>query len=66
MRYYVRHVARLLNRDRDTVRKYESTGMLPPARRDKVSGYRYWLDDDLAGVREKFGVPEESKEMEVA
>ena len=63
MRHYVRHMAEMLGRTRDTVRRYESAGVLPRARRDPVNGHRYWLDDDLAVVREKFGVPDESKEM---
>ena len=68
MRLYVRHLAKMLGRATDTIRRYEASGTLPPARRDPLNGYRYWTPGDLAGVTKQFGVPDapnESKEMKV-
>ena len=64
MRSYVRHIAGLLGRTTDTVRRYESKGVIPRAERDPVSGHRYWLDGDLDAMKKKFGLQDAAQTRE--
>jgi len=40
-------VARFLDRSRESVRRYEALGLIPPAQRDPISGRRFWTRDDV-------------------
>ena len=36
----------------DTIRNYERRGIIPPARRSAINGYRIWETEDLEVIRQ--------------
>ena len=36
----------------DTIRRYERQGLIPPARRSPMNGYRLWAEEDVADNRQ--------------
>ena len=36
----------------DTVRNYEKRGLIPPAKRSPINGYRIWEPEDLDRIRQ--------------
>ena len=43
----VKEAARLLHVSTEAVRKYEQRGVLPPAMRNPINGYRVWEREEL-------------------
>ncbi len=43
----VKHAADLLHVSTEAIRKYEARGVLPPAMRSPINGYRLWDPDTL-------------------
>jgi len=43
-------IAKLLSVHPDTVRNYERAGLIPPARRSPLNGYRVWSEEDYQAI----------------
>ena len=46
-------LAALVGCSRETIRRYESLGLIPPARRDPVNRRRYWSVDEAEEIRRR-------------
>jgi len=47
----ITEVARRVNRHPNTLRKYERLGLIPKARRDPITNWRYWKEEDILELR---------------
>lgn len=45
-------IATILGLHPDTIRRYEREGLIPPAQRSPMNGYRIWSQQDVARVRQ--------------
>ena len=43
--------AKLVDRHPQTLRDYEKAGLIPPARRDPISGWRVYDREDISRIR---------------
>lgn len=46
-------LAILVGRSRETIRRYELLGVIPPGRRDPINGCRYWTPDEASQICEQ-------------
>ena len=44
-------LAALVRRSRETIRRYEALGLIPPGRRDPINGRRYWTAEQAESIR---------------
>jgi DNA-binding transcriptional MerR regulator len=44
-------LAKMLGRHPETVRRYERRGLIPPARRDPVAGWRIYSQEETEAIR---------------
>ncbi|MDP2922285.1 MAG: MerR family transcriptional regulator [Candidatus Omnitrophota bacterium] len=49
--YRISEVIRVLGISRKTYYIWENTGKIPKARREPISGYRYWTAEDLRKLK---------------
>lgn len=54
-RYYIKDVIKELGICRKSYYLWESAGKIPPARRDRISRYRFWTADDLRKLKKITG-----------
>ena len=45
-------LAAVLGLHPDTIRRYERQGLIPPAQRSPMNGYRLWSNQDVAQIRQ--------------
>ncbi len=45
-------LARFVGRSRETIRRYEALGLIPPGHRDPVNRRRYWTPAEAESIRE--------------
>ncbi len=46
-RYYIKELIKALGISRKTYYNWEEAGKVKPAKRDKMSGFRYWTEADV-------------------
>lgn len=46
-RYYLGKICLIIKRHRTTILRWEKRGLIPKARREKSSRWRYWTKEDL-------------------
>lgn len=51
-RYTMKDVITLLGITKNTLINWEKSGKMPPAKRESLSGYRYWTEEELEMMRE--------------
>ena len=49
--YRISEVIKILGISRKTYYLWESAGKIPKSRREPISGYRYWTEEDLKKVK---------------
>lgn len=54
-RYFIKDVVEILGISRRTYYNWENAGKIPEAKRDPMSGYRYWTEKDLKRLRKITG-----------
>lgn len=54
-RYYIVDVEKILGISRRTYYTWEKLGKIPKARRDPMSKYRYWTEEDIKKLKKKTG-----------
>jgi len=54
-RYLIRDIVAILGVSRKTYYNWEEAGKIPEAKRDPMSGYRYWTESDLKKLRKITG-----------
>ena len=54
-RYYIEDIEKILNISRVTYYNWEKAGKVPRAKRDPMSGYRYWTEADLKKLKKITG-----------
>lgn len=53
--YYISEVIKILRISRKTLYLWEEAKKIPKARRDPMSGYRYWIEEDIKKLRKITG-----------
>lgn len=54
-RYYIKDIIKELGICRKTYYLWEEAKKIPPAKRDKISRYRYWTVEDLKKLKKVTG-----------
>lgn len=54
-RHYIKDVLKKLNVPKSTFLNWEKAGKIPKPKRDPMSRYRYWTDEDLKKLRKITG-----------
>ena len=54
-RYFIEDIERMLKISRKTYYNWEKAGKVPKAKRDPMSNYRYWTDEDLKKLKKVTG-----------
>ena len=54
-RYYLDDVIKILGVPRSTYYNWERAGKIPLPKRDPMSHYRYWTEEDLHKLKQKTG-----------
>jgi len=54
-RYYIQDLIKMLGISRKTYYNWEDAGKVKPAKRDKMSGFRYWTDEDINWLKKITG-----------
>jgi len=54
-RYFIEGIEKELGIVRKTYYNWEKSGKVPRARRDPMSGYRYWTEEDLRKLKKITG-----------
>jgi len=54
-RYYIADVERILKVTRRTYYNWEKLNKIPKAKRDPMSGFRYWTEEDMKKLRKATG-----------
>ena len=54
-RYYIKDVIKELKIFRKTLYNWEKAKKIPPAKRDPMSRYRYWTEDDVKRLKKITG-----------
>ena len=54
-RYYIADVERILKVTRRTYYNWEKLNKIPKAKRDPMSGFRYWTEEDMKKLSKATG-----------
>ncbi len=54
-RYLIKDIINALGICRKTYYNWESTGKIPKPKREPMSGYRYWTEDDMKKLKKIAG-----------
>ena len=54
-RYYIKELMQILGISRKTYYNWEDAKKVRPAKRDKMSGFRYWTDEDIKKLKKITG-----------
>lgn len=54
-RYYIEDIEKILRICRKTYYNWEKSGKIPKARRDPMSKFRYWTEEDIKKLRKITG-----------
>ena len=54
-KYEISDVEKILKITRRTYYRWESAGKVPKAKRDPMSNYRYWTEDDIKRLKKLTG-----------
>jgi len=54
-RYYISDVIRVLGICKKTYYLWEGAGKIPKAKRDSMSGFRYWTEQDIKRLKKITG-----------
>lgn len=54
-RYFISDILNVLSISKNTYLNWERLGKVPKAKRDPMSNYRYWLENDLVKLRKLAG-----------
>jgi len=54
-RYYLDEVVKMLGIPRSSYYNWERAGKIPLPKRDPMSNYRYWTEEDLRELKKKTG-----------
>jgi len=50
-RYYINDIIKLLGISKKTYYNWEEAGKVPKAKRDPMSNYRYWSEEDIKKLK---------------
>ena len=50
-RYFIADIEKILSINRRTYYNWEELGKIPKARRDQMSKYRYWTEEDIIKLK---------------
>jgi DNA-binding transcriptional MerR regulator len=50
-RYFIADIEKILSINRRTYYNWEELGKIPKARRDPMSKYRYWTEEDIIKLK---------------
>ena len=54
-RYYINDILKILGISKNTYLNWEKLGKVPRAKRDLMSNYRYWSDEDIKKLKKVTG-----------
>jgi len=54
-RYYINDLIKILGISKNTYYNWENNGKVPEAKRDPMSNYRYWTDEDIKKLKKITG-----------
>jgi len=54
-RYYIKEVVTILEISKNTLYRWEKAKKISLAKRDSMSNYRYWTEEDLQKLKKKTG-----------
>ena len=55
MRFSIGQAAKELGVSKETLRRWEAAGKVPKAKRDPMSNYRYWTQQDVERLKKMTG-----------
>jgi DNA-binding transcriptional MerR regulator len=54
-RYYISDLIKILNISKKTYYNWERAGKIPKPRRDPMSRYRFWIEEDIKKLKKLTG-----------
>ena len=54
-RYYISELIKILRISRKTLYLWDGAGKIPKPKRDPMSGYRYWTEEDIKKLKKITG-----------